>query len=247
MFGYDLARRHGTGLLGARFYGHADVPRIREARVTGAIWVVTTNPLRSAEGRADTLFENLARLEATLASSPDGVALVHDVGEYAEAKEAGKHAAFIGIQGGNALDAPGALARLPDRAVVRVTLVHLSSSSLGVTSAPKLRRRDEGLTKAGKDYVKQLDAKRIFVDLAHINRRGFFDAVARRRQNRSRSSSPTRACPACTSTGETSTTRSSARSPDTGGTVGVMYHSPFLGEGDEGLRRAASSITSRTS
>jgi len=235
VFGYDLARRHGTGLLGARFYGHADVPRIREARVTGAIWVVTTNPLRSAEGRADTLFENLARLEATLASSPDGVALVHDVGEYAEAKEAGKHAAFIGIQGGNALDAPGALARLPDRAVVRVTLVHLSSSSLGVTSAPKLRRRDEGLTKAGKDYVKQLDAKRIFVDLAHINRRGFFDAVE----------AHDRSLPLIVTHTGVSGVHEHWRNiddaqlraiADTGGTVGIMYHAPFLGEGDTGLR-----------
>src|SRR5687767_7325113 len=44
IFRYDLTKRHGTGLFGARFYGHVDFPRILEAEVTGAIWVITTNP-----------------------------------------------------------------------------------------------------------------------------------------------------------------------------------------------------------
>src|ERR1700733_1261967 len=64
MYGYDLARRHGSGLFGARLYGQADLPRLREAQLTGAIWVVTTNPLRSAGGRAATFVRNLERLRA---------------------------------------------------------------------------------------------------------------------------------------------------------------------------------------
>ena len=52
-YGYDLAKRHGRGLLGARYYGQVDIPRIREAQVGGAIWVITTNPARTAKGRAE--------------------------------------------------------------------------------------------------------------------------------------------------------------------------------------------------
>src|SRR6185503_20071393 len=48
IFGYDLRSRHGRGLLGARFYSQVDFPRLHEARVTGATWVITTNPLRTA-------------------------------------------------------------------------------------------------------------------------------------------------------------------------------------------------------
>jgi membrane dipeptidase len=48
-----------------------------------------------------------------------------------------------------------------------------------VTSSPfkaaGLRRG--GLTAAGKDHVRALDAERILVDLAHINPAGFWDAV----------------------------------------------------------------------
>jgi membrane dipeptidase len=236
-YGYDLARRHGEGLFGARLYGQADVPRIREAQITGAVWVITTNPLRSMRGRAKTFVRNIATLRAKLESCADDVAVVRDAGEYARARAAGKHAAFIGIQGGSALDAPGALDLIPERLVVRITLVHLYNSSIGVTSAPS--GKEGGLTAAGKDYVRELDARRIFVDLAHIHPRGFFDAVE----------AHDRSLPLIvTHTGvsgvfphwrnlDDEQLRAIA---DTGGTVGIMYHWPFLGRGPEG--RGASRI-----
>jgi len=232
MYGYDLTRRHGSGLFRARLYGQADLPRVREAQITGAIWVITTNPLRSARGRAAAFVRNIEKLRATLASQAADVALVRDAGEYALARAAGKHAAFIGIQGGSALDAPGALDLIPDRLVIRITLLHLYNSTLGVTSAPS--GGAGGLTPAGVDYVRQLDARRIFVDLAHIHRRGFFDAVE----------AHDRSLPLIvTHTGiagvyehwrnvDDEQLRAVA---DTGGTVGVMYHAPFLGRGSEGL------------
>ena len=134
---WDLRKRHGGGLFGSRFYSMVDFPRVREARPTGAIWVITTNPLRSATGRARAFEKNLARLTSILESVPDDVAIVRDAAGYRRAVAAGKHAAFLGIQGGNALDAPGALDTL-DQRIVRVTLVHLSTSSLGVTSPAQI-------------------------------------------------------------------------------------------------------------
>ncbi|HEY6460309.1 MAG TPA: membrane dipeptidase, partial [Polyangiaceae bacterium] len=91
---------------------------------------------------------------------------------------------------------------------------------------------------AGKDYVRALDARRIFVDLAHIHRRGFFDAVE----------AHDRSLPLIvTHTGvsgvfphwrnlDDEQLRAVA---DSGGTVGIMYHAPFLG------RRGAGKHASR--
>ncbi|MEZ4365879.1 MAG: membrane dipeptidase [Kofleriaceae bacterium] len=227
IFGYDLTRRHGRGLLGARFYSQVDLPRIREARITGGTWVITTNPLRSPRGRAEAFTRNLERLTAILASVPDDVALVKTVADYRAAVAAGKHAAWIGVQGGNALDDHGALERLDDR-ILRVTLVHLSTSSLGATSSPLAVGDDAGLTAAGHAYVEALDARRIFVDLAHISRPGFWGAVE--------AHDPSLPL-ICTHTGVTGVyphwrnldddqLRAIA---DTGGTIGVMYQASFLG------------------
>jgi len=141
IFGYDLTTRHDHGLLGARFYSQVDLPRIREAQVTGACWVITTNPARVATERRDAFVRNIEELRRILSSCPDDVAVVRNAREYRAARAEGKHAAFIGIQGGNALDAdPSALDLIPDDLVLRVTLVHLSSSSLGVTSSPAAGR-----------------------------------------------------------------------------------------------------------
>jgi membrane dipeptidase len=230
VFGYDLRRRHGHGLLGARFYSQVDFPRVREAALGGATWVITTHPLRRAARRADVFLENLRRLQGIFDSVPEDFAVVRNVAEYRRARAAGKHGAFIGIQGGNAVDRDAsALDLIPDDLVVRITLVHLSSSSLGATSAPVDRRRGEGLTDAGREYVRRMNAKRILVDLAHVNRAGFFDAVAVH----------DRTLPLLvTHTGVAAVHRhwrnlddEQLRAiADRGGTIGVMYHAPFLGD-----------------
>jgi membrane dipeptidase len=230
VFGYDVTARHGRGAFGARFYGQVDLPRLLEAGVTGAIWSITTNPLRTAAGRAAAFERNVSRLLGIFEAQKDRVALVRSAAEYRAARAAGKHGAFVGVQGGNALDDDlSAWSRVQDGAVTRVTLVHLTSSSLGSTSSP-LRLRDEGLTPRGRELVAVLDSERILVDLAHISRKGFWDAV----------DAHDRAKPLIvTHTGvsgvlphwrnlDDDQLRAIA---DSGGTIGVMYHSAFLERG----------------
>src|SRR5262245_59864841 len=126
VFGYDLRKRHGRGLLGARFSSQVDFPRILEARLSGATWVITTNPARGSNARAETFSHNLADLLALFSSVSDHFQVVKNVREYRAARAEKKHAAFIGIQGGNALDdSPEALDRIVDQLVLRITLVHL--------------------------------------------------------------------------------------------------------------------------
>lgn len=228
VFGRDIRRRHGGGPFGARFFGHADLPRLREANVAGAIWALTTNPFRGAEGRARVFARNLDRLRGILASASDQVSLVRDLAGYRAARAAGRHAAFLGIQGGNALDRDDAAMSLLDGGdILKVTLVHLSSSSLGETNAPG-GRADAGLTPAGKRYVEALDARRIFVDLAHIGRQAFFDAVDVHDRKRPLLVSHTGV------SGVTPMWRNIDDAQlravaDTGGVVGIIFHGGFLG------------------
>ncbi|MBW2313959.1 MAG: membrane dipeptidase [Deltaproteobacteria bacterium] len=231
VFGYDLRRRHERGLLGRHFYGQVDFPRILEAQITGGTWVITTNPLRPRGGRPETFVANLARLRKLFATVSDQFAVVRNVAEYRAARAAGKHGAFIGIQGGNALDRElESLDLIADDCVLRITLVHLSSSTLGVTSSPAAgRRKDEGLSDLGRDYVRRLNEKKIFLDLAHINRAGFFDALSVHDK-----SQPV----LVTHTGVTGVhphwrnldDEQLRAVADLGGTIGVMYQESFLGK-----------------
>lgn len=225
LLGYDLARRHGRGVLGGRLYSQVDVPRMREAGVTGGVFSIATNPFRSRRGRWRTLLGNVARLQAALEAAP-GVAVVADVAGYRAARASGSIGCFLAVQGGNAVGADG-VASLP-AVVSRVTLVHLTRSELGSPARPRASSR--GLSPAGREYVAALDSRRIVVDLAHLNRAGFWDALAVH----------DRSVPAIVSHTGVRAVHDVWRNVDddqiravaaTGGVVGIMYHRGFLGEG----------------
>jgi membrane dipeptidase len=177
--GYDVRARHAGGPFGRRFGGHVDVPRLADGGVSGAMWSITTNPFRSAARRWEVFVENLANLRALIAASNGLLAEVHGVAEYRAARARGAHACFLAIQGLHAVEgAPEGVASIPDDCVVRATLVHLTNSVYGGTSSPLGFGGDRGLTDAGRDAVRAMNARRMFVDLAHIHESAFWDAVA---------------------------------------------------------------------
>ena len=231
VFGYDLRRRHGTGLFDARFYGQVDFPRAREAGVTGATWAITTNPLRSSAEREETFFDNLRELVTLFESVGQDFAVVKNVAEYRAARAAGKHGAFIGIQGGNALDHDlGALDRIEPGLLLRVTVVHLSTSSFGATSSPLRLGGDPGLSHHGRDFIRRLNEKKIFVDLAHISKKGFWDAVEVHDRTQPLLVTHTGVSGVFEHWRNLDDAQLRAVA-DSGGTVGVIYHSEYLGDG----------------
>ncbi len=179
LWGYDWFARHKSGPVGRHFFGHVDWPRLADGGLTGAIWSITTNPFRPTGNRWSIFQHNLGRIRGLLEGSGGRMRLVRTHSEYLEARAAGAHAAMLGIQGGNALEsAPDGVASIPDRAVVRITLVHLTNASLGASSSPHhYVRGDKGLFDLGRDFVRQCNAERVFVDLAHIHEKAFWDAV----------------------------------------------------------------------
>ncbi|KAA0233142.1 MAG: hypothetical protein JJLCMIEE_02732 [Acidimicrobiales bacterium] len=176
ILGYDLRARHRWTPTGRRYLGQVDIPRALDANLTGGMWSITTNPFRPASARRRAFTKNLTRLKSVL-DSDDRVSRVRNVAEYRAARAEGRHGAFIAIQGGNALSAVSDL-DLCQGDVVRITLVHMTTSAWGETSSPFNRlSRIRGLTDLGREFVTGCNEKRILVDLAHISPQGFWDAV----------------------------------------------------------------------
>lgn len=254
IFGWDINKRHGIGLTRGNFVGHMDLPRMKDGRLTGGLWSITTNPFRTARGRWRIFQKNLRNIRRMIDSTGGQMAITEagvpassapssapardaasfmvmarDYTEYKAVRARGAHAAMISVQGGNCFDAaPNSVEDVQDRAIVRVTLVHLTSSRLGVTSAPSSRfRRVRGLTAKGRDLVRSMNRARIFVDLAHIHPDGFWDAVAVH--------DPSQPL-IVTHTGVTGVTphwrnlddRQIRAIADSGGTIGIIYSTNFL-------------------
>ena len=176
---YDFLTRHRSGPFGRHLVGQSDLPRLNEGGYTGAMWSITTNPLKSAPGRWKAFEKNLTKFRAFVDRSAGAMRFVRSLAEYRAAREAGAHAVLLSIQGGQAIEAaPSGAASIPDRLLTRVTLVHLLSSSIGATATPvPFGRTDYGLTEYGRMFVRDLNANRVFVDLAHIHPKSFWDAV----------------------------------------------------------------------
>lgn len=231
IFGYDLRAHHGKGLFGDAFYSQVDIPRIMLGSVSGATWVITTNPFLPSGVRRRLFFRNFEKLQGILGEDPERIAICKTEADYRAARKAGKHGAFIGIQGGNCLDHDLAdWEKVPHHGVLRVTLVHLSNSTLGTTSSPASGLFSGApLTAKGKAYIELLNERGIFVDLAHISREGFFDAVDVHDKTKPL---------IVTHTGVDSAyghwrnlTDAQLRCvADTGGVIGVMFQSDFLGK-----------------
>lgn len=229
LWGYDPLVEHRSALLGRWWFGHLDVPRMAEGGLSGAMWSITTNPSRRPAKRWDTFQRNLAGMRSLVVRSGGALEIVRDLPEYRAARSRGAHAVLVSIQGGNALEAaPGGVAAVPDSIVVRATIVHLTTSSFGETSSPlRVFHPIRGLTEKGAEFIRQCNEQRVFVDLAHIAERAFWDAweVVDRSQ-------PVLA----THTGvdgprehwRNLSDRQIEAIAETGGTVGIIFSEPFL-------------------
>jgi len=227
--GYHPHKRHSPGLHGGLVVGQADIPRLLEAGVRGACWVITGHPLRSPDAREDAFARLYRELCELLEQADNQVALVENASQYQEARARGQHAAFLGVQGAHAFPPdPSTLDRLPGD-LLRITLLHLTDTAWGSTSAPSPWRRGRGLSQLAREFIARMNELRIAVDLAHVHPEGFWAALE--------SSDPT--LPIwVTHTGVQGAHRHWRNLDDQqlravaarGGTVGIMYHSAYLGD-----------------
>jgi membrane dipeptidase len=237
--GYDVFARHAGGPFGRRFGGHVDVPRLSDGGVTGGMWSITTNPFRSAARRWAVFRENLTRLRALIAGSSGVLAEVRTLADYRAARARGAHACFLAIQGLHAVEAaPESVASIPDDCVLRATLVHLTDSCYGGTSSPlSLHPSARRLTAAGAEVVHAMNARRMFVDLAHIHESAFWDAVTE--HDRTQPLIDTHTGVAGVTKHWRNLTDDQVRAiADTGGVVGIIFAEEFL-KRDDGPQDAA--------
>ncbi len=235
--GLNPLRHHGAATRVSPLVGQTDFPRLREGGFSGVVYDVATNPFRPAGNRLEATRRNLARVTATVASRPADLALCRSAGDYDRARRDGHLAVWLALQGGNAVAADPSVLEGPLGADLhRITLVHLTTSTLGGTSSPA--GRDAGITEAGREVVDRCNRARILVDLAHAGKKTFWGAL----------DSHARDLPPIVSHTGVEGVRPHWRNldddqiraiADRGGVVGVMYQSSFLAPVRWTCRRSA--------
>jgi membrane dipeptidase len=211
------------------YVGHVDLPRLKDGGVAAQVFGLWTVPYpeRGCKHAVDT---QLDALDLAIARHPDQIAWALTADQIAACKAGGRLAAMGGIEGGQALEGdPANVLHFARRGVRAIGLLHFSANALGAPAKGKGADADAGLTAIGHDVIREMNRLGVVVDLAHINRKGFFEALA-----------VTTAPPMVTHTGvagvhphwrnvDDAQLRAVA---DRGGCVGIIFARRFLGGAD---------------
>lgn len=178
--------------------GHIDLPRARAGGFAGGLFAVFPPPLRE-EGPAKPITERpptpelaldpartstigmlsiLLRLERAF---PDDLAICRSVGEIRAAMATGRIAAVMHIEGAEAIDPDLAMLDVLHAAGLRSLGLVWSRPNAFAHGVPFRFPSDPdigpGLTEAGRALVRACNARRILIDLSHLNERGFWEVA----------------------------------------------------------------------
>jgi membrane dipeptidase len=183
--GYDFYKRHQGSAVLRRYAGHVDLPRMREGNLRGQFFAMWTFPTPEA-GCAAEIHRQIDALEQTIQAG-EGLVMCRAAADVRAASAADKFSALLGIEGGHGLErgspeeVVGRLEAFARRGVRYLGLAHFSRNALCDPAMGWRASASRGLTALGCEVVDACVRLGVLVDLAHINRRGFFDVIARHR------------------------------------------------------------------
>jgi membrane dipeptidase len=181
--GYDFYKRHRFPWPLRHYAGHVDLPRMREGNLRGQFFGMWTWP-KPQSGCVAEIHRQIDALERTV-SQGDALLLCRSADEVRKARAENKTAALLGIEGGHGLETGSTdevlerLTRFAQRGVRYLGLAHFSRNALCDPALGWGGSQRRGLSPLGCEVVDACQRLGVLVDLSHINRRGYFDVVAR--------------------------------------------------------------------
>lgn len=156
--GYDL-RQHTDG--------ETDIARLKAGGLSAQFWSVYVDGAMKS-GWARVQLEQIELTRRMIDRYPDTFMLATTSGDIMKAKQAGKVASFLGMEGGHVIEnSLGALRAYYDLGVRYMTLTH--NVTLDWADAALDVHRHGGLTPFGKEVVREMNRLGMLVDLSHVS------------------------------------------------------------------------------
>jgi membrane dipeptidase len=168
--------------------GHIDIPRWKEGGVTAPFLAAYVNAdFAKTGGSAKKALEFIDLIHGIAESHPKDLVFADSVAGIRKAKEDGKIAILIGIEGGHAIeDSLPALSAFYRLGVRYMTLTHTNTNNWADSSGnffktdfdPKTYAVHDGLTELGKQVVLEMNRLGMLVDVSHVSEKTMADAIA---------------------------------------------------------------------
>ena len=212
--------------------GHIDLPRMIDGRVSSQIFAIYVEPEYLPGAGARQALRLVDVFYREIEENCDSIMLAKQAGDAGRARDEGKIAAFLSIEGGEALDGSIELLRIFYRLGVRLmTLTWSRRNELGDGAYEEATRG--GLTRFGVDVVREMDRLGMVVDVSHLSEATFWHVMEASTKPLIASHSNARAL--CGHSRNLSDEQAKAIA-DRGGVIGVTFVGPFLGEGRQSVQ-----------
>lgn len=151
--------------------GHIDLPRLQEGGVTAQVFAVYLEDQFLPAGAVKQTLRILDVLYRELESHPEAMVLATRADHIEQAKQSGRVAAVIGLEGAEALEGDLGVLRVMHRLGVRILTVTWSRRNQAADGGYE-RRTGGGLTEFGVKLVQQCNDLGIILDISHLSPAG---------------------------------------------------------------------------
>lgn len=153
-----------------------DIPRLRAGGVGTQVWSVY---VPSALSPLDAMRQQLEQIDVArrmIAAYPDDLAFAASVADIEAARDEGRIASLLGMEGGHTIaNSLGALRAYYDLGVRYMTLTHFHTHDWADSATDDARH--EGLTEFGREVVREMNRLGMMVDLSHVSPDTMNDAL----------------------------------------------------------------------
>jgi membrane dipeptidase len=166
---YDFKRWNKTG--------HLDLPRLKKAGFLLQVFALYIEEEYKPVGSLKRALQLLDLLDRNLGRCQSDLEIIYSKADLDELIKSGKTGVLISIEGGEALEGELAVLRMLFRLGVRglgLTWNQENQLAVGVGNGVG----GKGLTALGRRVIREMNRLGMIVDLAHINEKGFHDALA---------------------------------------------------------------------
>ena len=155
---------------------HIDLPRLKESGIILQFFALYITDEYKPTGSLAYCLRLLDSYYRTMERCPDDLQTIYSATDLNNTLSNSKVAALLSVEGGEALEGELAVLRMLYRLGMRAIGLTWNQQNQLATGIGE-DKPQEGLTAFGKQVIREMNSLGMLVDLAHINRQGYFEAL----------------------------------------------------------------------
>ncbi len=155
---------------------HIDLPRLKESGIILQFFALYITDEYKPTGSLSYCLRLLDSYYRTMEQCPNELQTIYTATDLNNTLNSPRVAALLSIEGGEALEGELAVLRMLFRLGIRAIGLTWNQQNQLATGIGE-DKPQEGLTAFGNQVIREVNSLGMLVDLAHINRQGFFDAL----------------------------------------------------------------------